>query len=52
MFPHYPRGYIGIDKIGRPVYMERCGMIDATKCFEIASNDEFYSDFVQGFEVI
>ena len=46
MFPFYPRGYIGVDKIGRPVYMERCGSINATKCFEIASDEEFFMDFV------
>jgi len=46
MYPFYPRGYIGVDKIGRPVYMERCGSINATKCFEIASDEEFFTDFV------
>jgi len=46
MYPHYPRGYIGTDKIGRPVYIECCGSINAAKCFEIASTEEFYTDFV------
>jgi hypothetical protein len=33
--PYYPRGYCGVDKIGRPVYIERSGKIQPTKIWEI-----------------
>ena len=27
----YEKGYVGVDKIGRPVFLDRCGKIDLSK---------------------
>ena len=34
---HYPHGYHGIDKLGRPVYIERFGVLNVTELFKITT---------------
>jgi len=29
----YPRGYLGVDKLGRPIYVERAGEAKLTELF-------------------
>lgn len=43
--PYYPRGYCGVDKIGRPVYIERSGMIDPTKIWENVDADTLWRSY-------
>ena len=40
-FPFYPRGYCGVDKIGRPVYIERCGYIQPDKIWAVLPSPDY-----------
>lgn len=51
MREHYPHGYHGVDKQMRPVYIERIGIMDVPKTFELSTPERLVKHYIQSYEV-
>lgn len=48
----YPHGYHGVDKIGRPIYIERIGKADIVSVLKLASLSRLLAYWVQQYEYV
>ena len=52
VFGFYPRGYCGVDKIGRPVYYERNGSMKPHKVMELVTEADIKNNYIFSYEFL
>ncbi|EAR98487.2 CRAL/TRIO, amine-terminal domain protein (macronuclear) [Tetrahymena thermophila SB210] len=49
---HYPHGYHKTDKLGRPIYIERIGMLKLTQLFQVTTEERLIKYYIQSYEIL
>ena len=49
---HYPHGYHKTDKQGRPIYIERMGLLNVPEVFRVSTAERMVRHYVQAYEVL
>ncbi|KAK2195216.1 bifunctional CRAL-TRIO lipid binding domain superfamily/CRAL-TRIO lipid binding domain/CRAL-TRIO [Babesia duncani] len=49
---YYPHGYHGIDKLGRPIYLERLGRASISKLLENVTTEQLTKYYIQRYEYL
>lgn len=47
---YYPHGYHKVDKKGRPIYIERNGLLNIDELFKITSEERMLRHYIQSYE--
>jgi len=49
---HYPHGYYKVDKIGRPLYIERIGKLKIDNLFQVTTEERMMRYYIQSYEFL
>ena len=48
----YPQNYHGVDKQGRPIYIEVLGTLDVKKLFEVTTEARVLKNYAHSYELL
>jgi hypothetical protein len=49
---HYKHGYFKTDKTGRPIYIERIGLLNIDKLFSVTTEERLVKYYIQSYEFL